>query len=109
MARPEPQRGGVAVREPVDEGLELGNEPVCVGREPCELGKLADEDRDGQAVHVADLDLLREQVGDESELAGTEPDQDQADHHRHHPGERNGGFGVVRHDDERHDGGEDQW
>ena len=41
----------------VDEGPDLVDEAVGVGREPEQLGQLADDDRDRQAVHVADLDL----------------------------------------------------
>ena len=49
----------------------------------------------GQAVHVADLDLAREQVGDEPELAEAEPDLDEPDDEREHPGERDRGRRVV--------------
>ena len=59
--------------EPREEGLHLGDEPVGVGREAEELGQLADDDGDRQPVHVADLHLLREQVGDEAELAEPKP------------------------------------
>ena len=66
-----PTASVVAVRpvEAVEEGLHLGEERVRRGREPEQLRQLSDDDRDGQAVHVADLHLLGEEVGDEPELA----------------------------------------
>ena len=84
----EHQRRRVALVESVEERPHLLDEAVGVGREPAQLGQLADDDGDRQPVHVSDLDLLREQVGDETELRDPEPDQDQPDHDRHHPGER---------------------
>ena len=86
----------------------LVDEAVGVGREAAQLGELSDDDGDGQAVHVADLDLARQQVGDEPELADTETDLDQADEDGQHPGEGDGGRRVVTRHDERGDGGEDQ-
>ena len=41
-----------------------------------------------EAVHVADLHLLGEQVGDEPELAQAEADLGEADEHRQHAGQR---------------------
>ena len=63
---------------PSNELLDLVDEAVGVGREAEQLRQLADDDRDRQAVHVPDLHLLREQVGDEPELAEPEPDLDRA-------------------------------
>ena len=79
----------------VDELAHLLDEAVGVGREPEELRQLPDDDDDRQAVHVADLDLAREQVGDEAELADTEPDLDEADEDGEHAGQRDGGGRVV--------------
>ena len=62
----------------------------------------------GQPVHVADLHLARQQVGDEAELADAEPDLDEADQDGEHAGQGDGGGGVVAGHDERGDGGEDQ-
>ena len=53
-------------------------EPVGVGREAEQLRQLAHDDGDAEAVHVPDLHLAREQVGDESELAQTEADLDES-------------------------------
>ena len=47
--------------------------PVGVDREPEQLRQLADEDRQRQPVHVADLRRLREQVGDEPEPRDARP------------------------------------
>ena len=66
----------------------LVDEAVGVGREPEQLRELAHDDRDREAVHVADLDLAREQVGDEPELAEPEPISISADEQGEHPGER---------------------
>ena len=89
------------------ERLRLVDEAVGVRREAEQLGQLPDEDGDRQAVHVADLDLLGEQVGDEAELADTESDLDRADHQGHHPGERDRGRRIAGHE-QRRDGREDQ-
>ena len=104
-----PSTNAVELRSsnPLEERPHLVDEAVGVGREPAQLGQLADDDGDRQPVHVADLDLLREQIGDEAELRDPEPDQDQPDHDRHHPGERDGRLRIAC-DGERHDGGEDQ-
>ena len=53
--------------------------PSASVEKPNSFGQLADDDRDRQAVHVADLDLARQQVGDEPELADAEADLDEAD------------------------------
>ena len=80
---------------------------VGVGREAEQLRELADDDRDRQAVHVADLHLARQQVGDEAELRDAEPDLDEPDEQRQHPRERDR-LPRILGDQERHDGGEDQ-
>ena len=58
----------LARREPVDERVRLVDQSVGVGREAEQLRQLADQDRQRQPVHVADLGRLGEQVGDEPEL-----------------------------------------
>ncbi len=63
----------------LDERPQLVDEPVGVGGEAEQLRQLADDDRDREAVHVADLHLAREQVGDEAQLGDAEPDLDEAD------------------------------
>ena len=52
--------------EPRDD---LGAERGRVGREPAQLRQLPHDDRDGEPVDVADLDLARQQIGDEPEPA----------------------------------------
>ena len=105
---PDGEGRGVALVEVRHELPHLLDEGVGVRREPAELRQLPDDDDDGQSVHVADLDLAREQVGDEAELADTEPDLDEADQDGEHAGQGDGGGRVVAGHDERGDGGEDQ-
>ena len=99
---------GVALVEVRHELPHFVDEGVSVRRETAELRQLPDDDDDGQAVHVADLDLAREQVGHEAELADAQPDLDEADQQGEHAGQGDGGGGVVAGHDERGDGGEDQ-
>ena len=56
---------------------DLVDEAVGVGGEAEQLRQLADDDRDRQPVHVADLHLAGQQVGDEAELADPEADLDE--------------------------------
>ena len=60
-------------RQPADEPGELADQAVGVHREPEQLGQLADQDGQGQAVHVADHGRLGEQVGDEAEPGDARP------------------------------------
>ena len=55
---------------------------------PNSFGSWPDDDRDREAVHVADLDLLGEQVGDEAELPQAEPDLGEPDEDREHARQR---------------------
>ena len=61
------RRDGVTGGDALHEGLRLLDEAVRVGREAEQLRQLADEDGQGEAVHVADLRRLGQQVGDEPE------------------------------------------
>ena len=92
--------------EPEHERLELGTEALGVRREPEELGQLAHDDDEGEAVHVTDLHLTREQVGDESEPPDPQPDLDEGDDNGQHPGQRDGSVHVAARQ-QRHEGGED--
>ena len=104
---PEDERRGVGLAEAVDERLQLAEERVGVGREAEQLRQLPDDDRDPEAVHVADLDLFGEQVGDEAELAEAEADLDQADEDREHA-RQDDRRPRVSGDQQRRDRGEDQ-
>ena len=108
VARPTPRAVGSRWSKFVDELPHLLDEGVSVRREPAELRKLPDDDDDRQAVHVADLDLAREQVGNETQPANTQPDLDEADQNGEHAGQSDGSGRVVAGHDERGDGGEDQ-
>ena len=59
-------RVDIAVGDAGHEARASRDQPVGVDREAEELGQLADDDRQRQAVHVADLGRLGEQVGDEA-------------------------------------------
>ena len=106
-AEADEERRRVRLVEVREEGDDVVDEGVPLGREAEELGELADDDRDGQPVHVADLDLLGEQVGDEPELAEAQADLDEADHERQHAGHGDRAGRVVGHE-QRRDGGEDE-
>ena len=105
---PDHERGRVGLVEPVDERTDFVDEAVRVGGEAEQLGQLPHDDGDREAVHVADLHLLGQQVGDEAELAEAEPDLDEAHEEREHPGEGDRGRGIIAGDEERRDGGEDE-
>ena len=86
---------------------QLLHESVGVGREAEQLGELTDDDRDREAVHVADLDLARQQIGDEAELRDAHRELHGADEQREHPGQRDGAVGPTP-GEQRHQGREDQ-
>ena len=109
---PEHEGGGVRLADAFDERLQLTEERVGVGREAEQLRQLPDDDRDPEAVHVADLNLFGEQVGDEPELAEAEADLDQPDEDREHarqddrrPGVSGDQQGRDRSEDQRRDRG----
>jgi hypothetical protein len=102
------QRGSLGLIEVLRELANLGDERVGVGREADQLGQLSDDDRDRQPVHVADLDLARQQVGNEPEFAEPETDLDESDDQGEHAGEKDRRLRVAG-CRQRDDRGEDQW
>ena len=62
------------------------DQAVGVNGKPEQLGELADQDGERQAVHVPDLGRLREQVSDEAELEHSGEHRDRADHERERGG-----------------------
>ncbi len=80
-------RDGLAGCQAIDELARFVNEPVRIDRKAEKLRQLSDEDREGEAVHVADLGRLREQVGNEAELCDPGQDRDRSDQQREHRGE----------------------
>ena len=86
---------GLARRHALHERLRLGDEPVRVGREAEQLRQLADEDREGEAVHVADLRRLGQQVRDEPEAGARADEHERAHHQREHRRVRDGGVRVA--------------
>ena len=93
----------LALRQPGHEGARLGNEPVGVHREPEQLGQLTDDDGQRQAVHVADLGRLGQQVGDEPELGQPGDDHHDTDEHGEQRGERDGPRRVAAGEQQRGD------
>jgi hypothetical protein len=57
---------------------------VGIDREAEELGQLADQHGQGNAVHVAVADRFREQLGDEAETRDARQDAEDPRDHRHH-------------------------
>jgi hypothetical protein len=92
--------------ESQDEGLHFGTEAVGVGREAEELRQLPDDDHQSEPVHVPDLDLVGEQVGDESQPCQSEADLDERDDEGQHPSERDLPVQIAW-NEERHESGED--
>ena len=80
----------------------LLDESAAAGIEAEDLGQLADQDGERNAVQVAQADRLGEQVGDEAELRQARDDAQGAGEHREHPGQRDQELGVAR--GQRHDG-----
>ena len=106
--QPEPadgQRGRDrrAVGDTPDEAGDLTEEARGVHREPEELGELADQDRQGQPVHVADHRRLRDQVRDEAEPADAGQHGDRAGHQRERRGERDRAGRIPVRADQRED------
>ena len=54
---PHDKRRGAGLVEAREERSHLADEPAGIGRKAEQPGELADDDRDAEAVHVADLDL----------------------------------------------------
>ena len=97
----------LAVDDSGDHPDDLADEPVGIDGEAEELGQLADEDGQGEAVHVAEDRGLGQQVGDEAEPARTRGDHHQAgeDGQRGCQDDRLGGVAVGA--DQREDRGRD--
>jgi hypothetical protein len=94
---PDRSRGGdrIAVGQALDEPGQLAGEAVGVDLEPEQLGQLADQDGQRQAVHVADHRRLGDQVGDEPEPGHRPQHQDAAGHEREHRRQRDGARRVA--------------
>ena len=91
----------------LDEGDGFVDQAVGVNGEPEQLGELADEDGEREAVHVPDLGRLREQVSDEAELEHSGEHRDRADHEREHRRIGHSGLGTAVGGHERDKGGSD--
>ena len=85
------------------------NGPSLIDREAEELGQLADQHRQRNAVHVAVADRLGQQFGDEAQPRDARQDADQPRDDRHHAGQRDGASGIAagqRKDDAEYDRGQ---
>jgi hypothetical protein len=87
----------------LNEPFQLRDEPVGIHGEAEEFRELTDQDRQREAVHVADLRRLREQVGDESEFRGSGQQHDRPDEDREHRRERDRLRWITIGADERQD------
>ena len=73
-------RNSAARYDAMDECDEYVDQAARVSRETKQLGQLTDEDRQCQAVHIADLGWLRQQVGDEAQAGKGADDHQSTDH-----------------------------
>ena len=83
------------------------DESVGIDREAEQFWELADEDREGEAVHVADLGRLGQQVGHEAQLGDAGEHGHHPDQQREHRGERDGTLRIPLAPDDGDDGGGD--
>ncbi len=90
--------------ESEEESLDFGTEALGVGRESEELRQLPDDDHEGETVHVPDLDLVRQEVGDESQLRDAESDLDQSDDQGQHAGQGDLSVHVPRNEEGQQSG-----
>ena len=96
-----------AVRDAVQEPPQLVDETVGVHGEPEQLGQLPDQDRESQAVHVADHGRLREQVGYEAELRDSAGHHERSHQQREHRRERDCTLRVAVGSEQGQDRGRD--
>ena len=82
--------------EAVSKRAQLREERIGVRGEAEQLRQLPDDDRDREAVHVADLHLLREQVGDEPELPQPKADLGEPHQDGQHAGQGDCARGIFR-------------
>ena len=87
---------------------EVAQRPGAVDREAEQLGQLADQHRERDAVHVAVADRLGQQLGDEPQAHHADQDAHQPRHHRHHARHGHGAHRIAgrerQHDRENHRG-----
>jgi hypothetical protein len=83
------------------------NNPSASTEKPEELRELADQDRSRQPVHVTDHRRLRDQVGDEAQLAYPREQGHPARQKRERRAERDGALRIPVRRDQRKDRGGD--
>ena len=96
---------GSAAQHRRGDGPQASQRPVALDREPEELGQLADQHRQRNAVHVAVADRLGQQFGDEAQTRQAGQDAHRPGDDRHHAGQRDGAHRVAA--GQRQDDGED--
>ena len=109
---PAPMANAVQLACPPSDRLgdphEVAQRPGAVDRKAEQLGQLADQHRERDAVHVAVADRLGQQLGDESQAHDADQDAHQPRHHRHQARHRHGAHRVAgrqrQHDREDHRG-----
>ena len=101
------RRHRLAVGQPLGEAGRFRDESVGIDREAEQFWELADEDREGEAVHVADLGRLGQQVGHEAQLGDAGEHGHHPDQQREHRGERDGTLRIPIGSDDGDDGGGD--
>ena len=99
---------GLAAQHRLGDLHEVAQRPGAVDRKAEQLGQLADQHRERDAVHVAVADRLGQQLGDESQAHRADQDAHQPRHHRHHARQGHGAHRVAsrerQHDRENHRG-----
>jgi methionyl-tRNA synthetase len=80
-------RVGLAIHHRCGDSPQVGQRSVAFDRKAEELGQLADQYRQGDAIHVPVADGLGKQLGDEAEARDARDDADHSRYHRLRAGE----------------------
>ncbi|MNQ79353.1 hypothetical protein D3C85_942970 [compost metagenome] len=96
---------GLTFKHCLTEGQDVAQRAAAVDGDAEQLGRLADQHGEGDAVHVAIADRLGQQFGDEPQAQQPGTDADQARHQGHGTGQRDGAHGVAS--GQRQDHGDD--
>ena len=106
-SQPDGECGTDSPVETEHKGLNLRTESLGIGGESEELGQLSDDDHQSEPVHVADLHLVREEIGDEPQPRHAEADLDERHDDREHAGEGDRLVGIASGHQERQQRRED--
>ena len=100
---------GSAIENRRGDGNQVAQRAAALDGEAEDLGQLADQHRQRNAVHVPVADGLGQEFGDESQASQPNQNAHGPGHNRHHPGDGDGARGVAarqRQDDGEDDGGQ---